>query len=90
MTMANLRGGMVLLRFEDNGEISGVRRKNLERRVMNIRVSNEKMLVGQRSPRNPLLADVMKGLRLRRLPGDRSQNENRPPRESPQRKRTRI
>lgn len=29
VTMANLRDVMVLLRFEDDGEISGVRRKNL-------------------------------------------------------------
>lgn len=88
VTMANLRGSMVLLRFENDGEISGVRRKNLGRRVMNI--FNEKMLAGQRSPRNPLLADVMKDLRLCLRPGNGSQNENRPPRESPPRKRTRI
>ena len=58
---------MVLLRFEDDGEISGVRRKNLERRVMDM--SNEKMLARQRSPRNPLLADVMKDFNIKSTPG---------------------
>ena len=36
VAMANLRGGMVLLGVEDDGSISGVRRKNLKQWVMNI------------------------------------------------------
>ncbi len=36
VAMANLRGGMILLGVEDDGSISGVRRKNLEQWVVNI------------------------------------------------------
>ncbi len=36
VAMANLRGGMVLLGVEDDGSISGVRRKNLKQWVVNI------------------------------------------------------
>ena len=36
VAMANLRGGMILLGVEDDGSISGVKRKNLEQWVMNV------------------------------------------------------
>lgn len=36
VAMANLRGGMILLGVEDTGSVSGVKRKNLEQRVVNI------------------------------------------------------
>lgn len=36
VAMANFQGGMVLLGVEDNGEISGIQRDNLEEWVMNV------------------------------------------------------
>ena len=60
VALANFRGGRLLLGVEDDGAISGIQRPRLKEWAMQNSMTVEKMVAGQRSPRNTLVVEVLR------------------------------